>query len=132
MSRFVLTADVEQESFDWGNVGWRSIPSITGSKRLTVVDVTIEPGFGHDFHRHPEQEEMIIVTSGQIEQWIERESQMLGPGDSVYIDSDVVHASFNTGGETARLVVVLGPSVGEGGYELVDVAGEEPWRSLRP
>ena len=131
MSRFVLAADVKQESFDWGNVGWRSIPSITGSKQLAVLDVTIEPGFGHDFHKHPDQEEMIVVRSGQIEQWIEQQSQLLGPGDSVYIDMDVVHASFNTGSGTAHLEVVLGPSVGEGGYELVDVAGEEPWRSLR-
>src|SRR3990172_11983604 len=103
MSRFVLAADVKQESFDWGNVGWRSIPSITGSKQLAVLDVTLEPGFGHDFHKHPDQEEMITVKSGQIEQWIERQSQALGPGDSVYIDRDVVHASFNTGDETAYL-----------------------------
>jgi quercetin dioxygenase-like cupin family protein len=74
---------------------------------------------------------MIVVRSGRIEQWIEQQSQVLGPGDSVYIDRDVVHASFNTGSETANLQIVLSPSVGDGGYELVDVAGEEPWRSLR-
>jgi quercetin dioxygenase-like cupin family protein len=131
MSRFVLSPDVRQERFDWGTVGWRCIPSITGSQQLAVLDVTIEPGFGHDFHRHPDQEEMIVVRSGRIEQWIEQDSQVLGPGDSVYIDRDVVHASFNTGSETAQLEVVLGPSVGDGGYELVDVASEEPWASLR-
>jgi quercetin dioxygenase-like cupin family protein len=131
MSRFVLTGDVRQESFDWGEVGWRCVPPITGSKHLTVIDVLLSPGGGHDFHRHPDQEEMIIVTSGRIEQWIEREKAELGPGDSVYIDADVVHASFNTSSEDARLQVVLGPAVGEGGYELVDVSGEEPWASLR-
>jgi quercetin dioxygenase-like cupin family protein len=131
MSRFVTAGEAQQESFDWGNVSWRCIPSITGSKQLVVLDVAIEPGFGHDFHRHPDQEEMIVVKSGQIEQWIERQSTRLGPGDSVYIDRDVVHASFNTGSETAHLAVVLGPSVGDGGYELVDVASEEPWASLR-
>jgi quercetin dioxygenase-like cupin family protein len=131
MSRFVLAADVQQEAFDWGNIGWRCTPAITGAKELVVLDVTLEPGFGHDFHKHPDQEEMIIVKSGRIEQWIEQRSRELGPGDSVYIDADVVHASFNTGDETAHLQVFLGPSVGEGGYELVDVAGEEPWRSLR-
>jgi quercetin dioxygenase-like cupin family protein len=93
--------------------------------------VTLEPGRGHDYHRHPDQEEMIIVRSGQIEQWIEQEAHVLGSGDSVYIDADIVHASFNTGSETAHLQVVLGPAVGDGGYELVDVSGEEPWSSLR-
>jgi quercetin dioxygenase-like cupin family protein len=131
MSKFVMAGDVRQEPFDWGNVGWRCIPPNTGTKHLAVLDVTLEPGFGHDFHKHPDQEEMIIVKSGQIEQWIERDSQLLGPGDSVYIDSDVVHASFNVGTETAHLQVVLGPAMGDGGYELVDVAAEEPWASLR-
>jgi quercetin dioxygenase-like cupin family protein len=131
MSRFVLTGDVRQESFDWGEVGWRCVPPITGSKHLTVIDVLLSPGGGHDFHLHRDQEEMIIVTAGRIEQWIQREKAELGPGDSVYIDADVVHASFNTSSEDARLQVVLGPAVGEGGYELVDVSGEEPWASLR-
>jgi len=131
MSRFVLAGDMREESFDWGAVGWRCIPAITGSKHLTVIDVVLSPGGGHDFHRHPDQEEMIIVTAGRIEQWIEREKHALGPGDSVYIDADAVHASFNTGSEDAHLQVVLGPSVGDGGYELVDVSGEEPWAGLR-
>jgi hypothetical protein len=50
----------------------------------------------------------------------------------VYIDADVVHASFNVGDDTAHLQVVIGPSLGEGsGYGLVDVSSEEPWASLR-
>ena len=31
----------------------------------------------------------------------------------------------------APMTVVLAPCVGEGGYDLVDVAAEEPWASLR-
>lgn len=131
MSRFVLESDLKRDTFDWGDVGWRCVPPITGSAQLAVLDVTLEPGKGHDFHKHPDQEEMIIVTAGQIEQWIERESHVLAPGDSVYIDKDVVHASFNTGAETAHLQVVLGPAMGDGGYELVDVSTEDPWSSLR-
>jgi quercetin dioxygenase-like cupin family protein len=95
------------------------------------MDVTLGPGKGHDFHKHPDQDEMIIVQAGRIEQWIERSSHALDPGDSVYIDADVVHASFNVGDEDAHLQVVLAPSVGEGGYELVDVSTEEPWASVR-
>lgn len=131
MSRFVLDSDVKRDTFDWGDVGWRCIPPITGSAQLAVLDVTLVPGKGHDFHKHPDQEEMIVVTAGEIEQWIERESRVLRAGDSVYIDKDVVHASFNTGSETAHLQVVLGPAMGDGGYELVDVSAEEPWSGLR-
>jgi quercetin dioxygenase-like cupin family protein len=131
MSSFVTKGDVREESFDWGTIGWRLTPS-SGSKQLVIMDVTLEPGEGHDFHRHPGQEEMIIVKQGQITQYIERDSQSLGQGDSVYLDEGVVHASFNEGSETAHLQVVIGPSVGgETGYGLEDVSGDEPWASLR-
>jgi quercetin dioxygenase-like cupin family protein len=75
---------------------------------------------------------MIIVKRGRITQYLERESTQLGPEDSVFIEADVVHASFNEGGETADLQVIIAPSLGEGsGYGLVDVSGEEPWASVR-
>jgi quercetin dioxygenase-like cupin family protein len=131
VSAFVKQGDVEQEQFDWGTIGWRLRPANSGSLHLVVMDVTLEPGGGHDFHRHPEQEEMIIVSRGEIVQYLEREHTELGPGDSVYIGAGVVHASFNDGTETAHLQVVIGPSIGEGGYELEDVSHEAPWASLR-
>ena len=131
MSAFVKQDDVRQEQFDWGTIGWRLVPQ-TGSRQLVVMDVTLEPGNGHDFHRHPGQEEMIIVKQGRITQFVEQESATLGPGDSVYLDEGVVHASFNDFDETAHLQVVIGPSLGgETGYGLEDVSAEEPWASLR-
>ena len=131
MSRFVKKGEVEDEQFDWGVIGWRCVPS-TGAKQLVVMDVKLEPGEGHDFHRHPGQEEVIIVKRGRITQYLERDSTELGPEDSVFIEADVVHASFNEGDELADLQVIIAPSLGEGsGYGLVDVSGEEPWASLR-
>jgi quercetin dioxygenase-like cupin family protein len=131
MSAFVKQGDVRQEQFDWGVIGWRLTPE-EGAKNLVIMDVTLEPGEGHAFHKHPGQEEMIIVKRGEITQFLERESTTLGPGDSVFIDADMVHASYNDGGETAHLQVVIGPSLGEGsGYGLVDVSSEEPWASVR-
>jgi quercetin dioxygenase-like cupin family protein len=132
MSTFVKQACVEQEQFDWGTIGWRCRPANTGSKQLVVMDVTLEPGEGHAFHRHDGQEEMIIVKQGEITQYIERDSTSLASGDSVFLEESVVHASFNDGDQTAHLQVVIGPSLGgETGYGLEDVSGEEPWASLR-
>ena len=131
MSKFVMKQDVATTDFDWGSAGMRvDVPS-TGCETLVVMDVTLTPGNCHDFHKHPDQDEVIIVKSGRVVQWLEKESQELGPGDSVYIDRDVVHGSFNDFGEKAELQVILAPAMGEGGYELVDVAGDEPWASLR-
>ena len=58
---------------------------------------------------------MIIVKAGQIEQWIGQDHAILEVGDSVYLDADVVHASFNVGSETAHLQVVLAPVLGRRG-----------------
>jgi quercetin dioxygenase-like cupin family protein len=131
MSKFVMKQDVEVADFDWGAAGMRvDVPS-TGCETFVVMDVTLTPGGAHDFHKHPDQDELIIVKSGRIVQWLEQDSRELGPGDSVYIDKDTVHGSFNDFDETAELQVILAPAMGEGGYELVDVAGDEPWESLR-
>ena len=56
---------------------------------------------------------------------------VLGRGDSVYIDKDVVHGSDNDFDEPAQLAVVLAPAVGDGGYVAIDVSAEEPWASAR-
>src|SRR5664279_4573049 len=122
MSTFVMRDTVRQETFEWGTIGWRLVPS-TGSRHLVVMDVTIVPGAGHDFHRHPGQEEMIIVTEGQIIQFIEQESSLLASGDSVFLAEGIVHASFNRASGPAVLQVVFGPSLGgETGYGLVGVS----------
>ena len=131
MSRFVLNEDVVRADFDWGSAGMRSDPPSTGCTSVVVMDVTLAPGKFHNFHKHPNQDEMIIVKSGRVVQWLESEREELGPGDSVYIDKDVVHGSFNEFDEVTELQVILAPASGEGGYELVDVSADEPWASLR-
>lgn len=128
---FVTQETVERDMLEWGAIGWLSRPSTTGANQLAVLDVTLEPGFGHNFHKHPQQEEVIYVITGEIEQWLGLEKRILKPGDSVFIPANMVHASFNVADETAHLLAILGPCVGEGGYELVDVSQEAPWKDLR-
>src|SRR5688572_29005577 len=92
---FVLNGDVQWEQLDWGNLGWVVFPgTVPESSKLTVLDVRIAPGGGHDFHKHPDQEEVIIVIEGSIEQWIRDEKRQLVPGDTTFIPADTVHASF--------------------------------------
>ena len=131
MSRFVMKDEVETTDFDWGSAGMRGAPTTTGCDSYVVMDVTLAPGSYHAFHKHPDQDEMIIVTGGRIVQYLEAEATELGAGDSVYIDKDVVHGSYNDSSETAHLQVILAPPAGDGGYELVDVSADEPWMSVR-
>ena len=129
--RFITRDEIVRETFDWGETGWVSRPSFTGSRGLCVIDVTIFPGGGHAFHRHPDQEEIIWVREGRIEQWLEQDKHELGPGEAVYIPAGVVHASFTVGDEPATVSVMLTPTAGEDGYAVVDVFEQEPWASLK-
>ena len=115
----------------WGSLAWLSSPAVSGSKGLVVVEVTFDAGGGHAFHKHPNQEEVICVIDGEVEQWVDRQVRTLGPGDSAFIGEGVVHASFNPSDRPAKVLAVLSPSIGAEGYELVDVAGQEPWVSVR-
>ena len=132
MSTFMRAEEIRHEEFEWGAIGWRCTPTTVGAKQLVVMDVEILPGAGHNFHRHPGQEEVIIVNAGEIEQWAGEDKSVLGPGGSVYIAAGRVHASFNLGSEPAHLQVVIGPALGTAtGYDLEDVSDQEPWASLR-
>jgi quercetin dioxygenase-like cupin family protein len=74
---------------------------------------------------------VIYVIEGSIEQWVLEEKQTLTAGDSVVIPASAVHATFNDGTEAAKILAILSPAVGDDGYGAEDVAGEEPWASLR-
>ena len=126
-----MAGEVPTEAFDWGTAGMRCAPPGTGCQSFVVMDVRLDPGFFHAFHKHPDQDEMIVIKSGRVTQFLEGESVELGPGDSIYIDKDVVHGSYNDFDEPALLQVVLAPAIGDGGYVAVDVSGEKPWASKR-
>ena len=128
---FAPAIDVVREKLDWGSMGWCCRPVETGMTKLVVIEVNFTPGGGHAFHKHPRQEEVIYCIGGRVEQWLEEEKQILHPGDSVVIPAGAVHASFSIdGGE--KLLAILGPSIDDkNGYEVVEVADEAPWNSLR-
>jgi len=128
---FTIASETEAEILDWGRLRWLCNPPSTGAKDLTVIDVTLLPGKGHNFHKHPDQEEVILCIAGSVEQWVDREKRILAPGDSAFIPAGVVHASFNAGGTEAKVVAILGPCKGAIGYEVVEMGAEAPWNTLR-
>jgi quercetin dioxygenase-like cupin family protein len=129
--QFITKGAVAREQLAWGSLGWFSRPATTGAKELVVIEVTLTPGHGHNFHKHPDQEEVIYMIEGVVEQWLEHNKQMLTSGDSIFIPKDVVHASFNTGSQPAKLLAILAPCVTTAGYVSVEVGDQLPWKSLR-
>jgi quercetin dioxygenase-like cupin family protein len=128
--RFVTASDAIVEPSSWGPHEWLCRPGLTDAKRLQVVRVSMPAGTGHAFHRHPAMEEIIYVVSGRAEQWVDRDSRLLGPGDVAHIPADVVHGTYNAGDGDLVFLAILSPAVFEG-PALVDMSGEAPWASLR-
>ena len=128
--RFIGKDDVQVEEAPWGPNEWISRPGLTEAEHLMLVRVNMPPGEAHAFHRHPAMEEIIYVISGQAEQWVDREKQLLGPRDSAHIPVDMVHGTYNAGDDELVFLAILSPAVLEG-PALVDVSEEEPWKSIR-
>lgn len=128
--KFVTAAEMESEPSSWGPHEWLSREGLTGAVGLMLVRVRMPPGRAHQFHRHPEMEEIIYVESGTAEQWVDRETRTLGPGEMAHIPRGMVHGTYNAGAETLVFLAILSPAR-IAGPALVDVHLEEPWRSLR-
>ena len=127
---FKAADEIAREEHDWGTFAAVSSPA-DGAQRIMTVEATFLPGKSHAFHRHPNQEEVIYVLEGELDQWVEAERRLLRAGDAVVIPAAVVHASYNVSDAPVRIIAVLSPCVGEEGYEVEELADEEPWRSMR-
>ncbi|MBK1828050.1 cupin domain-containing protein [Haloferula rosea] len=129
-SPFITEADAIKEDFEGRTNYWMCRPEITNAKDLQVCRAVLPPGKGHDFHRHPENEEAIYVLEGEIEQWVGEQSQRIKKGECAHIPADVVHASFNRSDQDAVILAILSPGSQKGPL-AVDMFEEEPWASIR-
>ncbi|GAA5220764.1 cupin domain-containing protein [Membranihabitans marinus] len=128
--KFVKNDDVFHEIVEGRIHHWHYHPQIMELGQTYMVKVTIPVGKGHDFHKHPGMNEILYFLEGKAEQWIEDEKQILRPGDSIYLDPDVVHATFNVGDTDLVFLAVLSPSQGwEAG--TIDVSRDPPYNSYR-
>lgn len=128
--RFVGQKDVINESVPWCVNEWLVKPELVEAKQLQICRCQIQSGRGHDFHTHPELEEVIYILEGQLEQWVEKEKRILSAGELAHIPAGVVHASFNESGKVCTFMAILSPGSQKGPF-MVDVSNEEPWKSLR-
>ena len=130
LPKIVRKNEAEVESVGSKTHFWYSKPGLTDTERLNYVRVVLPPGEGHDFHYHP-MEEVLHVLSGMATQWIEGEKHLLGPGDAVHVPEGVVHATYNSGEVELEFIAVLIPdNVSYQGGMTGEVGSEEPWASI--
>src|SRR5258708_35742342 len=129
--KFISSIDVRREHVEWGSMAWFSSPVASNAKDLVVLEVNLSPAGGHNFHKHPQQEEVLYIIEGEIEQWVDQEKRILRPGASAFIAAGVVHASFNVSDRNAKLLAILRPCIGSERYETGDGAEIEPRAPIR-
>jgi quercetin dioxygenase-like cupin family protein len=128
--RYVTTGKAEVEFAPWGRHLWHCRPGFTDTKQLMLVRVTMPPGTGHQFHRHPAREEIIYILDGKGEQWVDRECRQLKAGESAFIGRNIVHAIYNSSRKDVTFLAILSPAVAKGPF-LIDCYQDEPWCCLR-
>ena len=128
--RFIGANDVAIEELPWGPHHWIVKPGIAECEGLLLVKVRMPPGKAHQFHRHPEYEEIIFILSGRAEQWIEEECRQLGPGEAAHIPRNVVHGTYNVSDEPLDFLAILSPAHIDG-PAIVDVCQEKPWCEIK-
>lgn len=128
--RFITETEALKEDFKGRTNFWLCRPEIAEARDLQLCRAVLPPGEGHNFHSHPELEELIYVLEGRVEQWVERDRRLLAPGEVAHIPRGVVHATFNPTDRDAVILAILSPAAAKGPF-LVDVSGETPWNSLR-
>ena len=128
-SAVITASDIDRQ--EWPGMG--SLGFIADSGDRILGDLFFAPGDGFNFHHHPNQEEVLYMSEGSVEAWVEREKRTIVAGDALVLPAGLVHACFNVSDEVAKMVVVLSPKIEteELGFELVDVSGDEPWASAR-
>src|SRR5262249_56844376 len=78
-----------------------------GGEQVLVCRVNYDPGFGVGPHAHPDTEQVMIVTEGELELTIDGETRILGVGDWAVINRGVEHSVRTEGG--AQFVEALAP-----------------------
>ena len=78
--------------------------SSTGSKMMSVVDLTVKPGTTSAYHRHPNTEESIFVVEGDVEFRVGNHKFKASPGDCILAPKGVGHGLANIGNIDARFI----------------------------
>ena len=128
--RFITTAEALKEAYKGRTNYWLCRPEVCEAQDIQICRAVLPGGEGHNFHTHPELEEVIYVLEGQVEHWVEQEKRLLGPGETAHIPRGIVHATFNPTSQDAVILAILSPAAAKGPF-LVDVSAEEPWCRLR-
>ena len=115
------------QTFDWGSIKWLVSPDSEPGAGVTLGEVVLQPGRGHDRHNHPESEEVLYVLSGEGEQMVDDDEPFrVVAGDTIYVPTGIYHSTANTGWTPMRLLALYNPAGAEKALAGLPDFREEP------
>jgi putative monooxygenase len=99
----------------------------TGSKMMTVGDLTLQPGVDTVYHIHPNTEESIFVVEGEVEMRLDGHKFRAKAGDCMVARRGLGHGIANAGDGLARFVVMYPSASPER-----EITEEPEWKSGAP
>lgn len=98
----------------WGVAKW--LVTVDSGAHMSLGEVIVLPGQSHEWHNHPDSEEVVYVLSGHGEFTVGEGNRFaIAPGDSIHIPVGVFHDSHNLGWAPLHLLVMYTPGGPEGG-----------------
>mgnify|MGYP001821768026 FL=1 len=110
MAKIFMEDDIEFETVEWGLTKEIIAPQTVGSQKLIVKITEFLPGYVHERHTHPGQEEVIYVLSGQGMAKTVEEEKEIGPGSVVFLPAAEPHTIWNQSQtESLRTIIIKSP-----------------------
>lgn len=106
----VLNNEIPFREVDWGLTKDLVCPERMGSEHIRLKITEYQPGYSHELHMHPTQEEVIFVLAGRGVTETREDKMEIGPGSVVFVPAGVYHATLNLSAtEPLRAVIVKSP-----------------------
>ncbi len=111
-------------AIDWLGTQYRTILATadTGGA-MSIVDIVSPPASGPPRHIHHDADETFVMLSGDCEFWLEGESLVRGPGETVFVPRGKEHAFRVISDVPARHLVILTPGGFEGFFAEMAAGG---------
>ena len=98
-------AGAVNDKHEWGELTWLVNSALVPGANMTLGTCLIQPGMSNPLHRHPNCEEVMVVTSGRCIKRIGDETVELGAGESVVIPQGIPHRATAIGDEPMTCVI---------------------------
>ncbi len=106
-SSVVREDEREYMPVEWGKTKNIFGPENVGTKYLKINITEYAPGTQHKLHRHPGQEEVILILEGEGITRTDDGDKPIRAGDFVFVPADTDHATLNVFKDKPMKAVVI-------------------------